>query len=65
MCSNGDLKTLLSAPYNEQQPISLKVSKRGNTHVLDSIEPIVGNSRAAKTNLKNDEKVVNRVLHLA
>eukprot|EP00347_Sterkiella_histriomuscorum_P014356 403361184 len=61
MISSTHLKELLSAPYNKEKPISLKVQKQGDTLKINRMSPLTGNQKGVQKHLKNDIDLVERI----
>lgn len=55
LASSSHLKQLFSAPYNREKPVSLKVSKEGETLRLNHMHPLLGNTVGARRYLQHSD----------
>jgi hypothetical protein len=61
MVSSAHLKELLSAPYNHEKTLSLKVCKDGETLKINRMHPLTGNTKGAQKYFKNDPEFVTKI----
>jgi hypothetical protein len=61
MVSSSHLKELLSSPYNQEAPLSLKVSKQGETLLINKMHPLTANTKGARKHFKDDPEFVSKI----
>lgn len=61
LVSSSNLKELLSAPYNTEKNMSLKVHRHGDTLTINKMHPLVGNAKGARMHLKDDPELVSKI----
>lgn len=61
MVSSAHLKELLSAPYNNEKSLSLKVSKQGETLQINKMHPLTANTKGARKHFKDDREFVSKI----
>jgi hypothetical protein len=61
MVSSSHLKELLSAPYNKERNLSLKVCKDGDTLKINRMHPLSGNTKAARRHFRDDPEFISKI----